>query len=43
MTWEQLQQILAEPPWSPAPPVACPLCGQPLEGGHCTFDGWKVN
>lgn len=23
------------------PELSCPLCGEPLRRGHCTFDGYQ--
>lgn len=50
MSWQQLLDIFAEAAEEARvaktqPPVACPLCGEPLESGpggvlHCKFDGF---
>jgi len=50
MSWQQLLDIEAEyrdnaRAERTQPPVACPLCGEPLRSGpqgqlFCVFDGW---
>jgi hypothetical protein len=54
MAWWQLDSVLKEAAadanyYRSVPPVACPLCGEPLRNGppdasdilFCLFDGWQ--